>query len=63
LLASWSSVAQLVWLTTKQSADSPQVAGNNVCVGVQVMQQIIQMTVLPLQQRLRTLLTASDILK
>jgi len=32
-------------------------------LGVQVMQQIMQMTALPLQQRLRTLLTASDILK
>jgi len=29
---------------------------------MQVMQQIMQMTVLPLQQRLRSLLTASDVL-
>lgn len=34
------------------------------CVTVmQVMQQIMQMSALPLQHRLRTLLTASDILK
>jgi len=63
--AHWLVVAKLVCFSAESEGICRLLSHclTTVChVEMQVMQQIMQMTVLPLQQRLRSLLTASDVL-